>query len=397
MRLVLGTRRLGLGGTESYLLTVAEQLERLGHEVTLFAADPAPAVVEARPVVSDPGALPDPCDGVLAQDAVSAHRLAERYPGVPQAFVAHSDEYVLQTPPQVPGAVRAVVVLNDRIGRRLAALAHRVEVVRLSQPIDVRRFFSGAPAPARPRRALVIGNHLRGARYAAVEEAGRALGLELVRAGRHGEPTARPAEAMRDADVVLGIGRCVLEAMACERPAYVIGMVGTDGWVTPETYPALEADGFSGRAEDGVLSPGRLRADLGAPPEGLGPAGRDLVLAHHRAEEHAVALVALFARLRPGRARPATPDRELARLARAEWEATELALAARDENWRLRLENERLRAESEALRHDRARAERRAADADARVDALRRTRRYRLAAGLARPLDRLRARLARNG
>ncbi len=73
-----------------------------------------------------------------------------------------------------------------------------------------------------------------------------------------------------------------------------------------------------------VFSPGRLRADLGAPPEGLGPAGRDLVLAHHRAE-------------------------------------------------------------------------RRAADADARVDALRRTRRYRLAAGLARPLDRLRARLARDG
>ena len=33
-------------------------------------------------------------------------------------------------------------------------------------------------------------------------------------------------------------------------PAYVWDTRGGDGWVTPETYPALEADGFTGAATD---------------------------------------------------------------------------------------------------------------------------------------------------
>ena len=52
-----------------------------------------------------------------------------------------------------------------------------------------------------------------------------------------------------DADLVLGRGSAVVEALAEGRAAYVYGDDGGDGWVTPERYELLEADGFSGRAE----------------------------------------------------------------------------------------------------------------------------------------------------
>ena len=39
MRLLLANNHLGLGGSESYLLTVAEQFDRLGHEVAIYAAE----------------------------------------------------------------------------------------------------------------------------------------------------------------------------------------------------------------------------------------------------------------------------------------------------------------------------------------------------------------------
>ena len=42
---------------------------------------------------------------------------------------------------------------------------------------------------------------------------------------------------MADADIVVGYGRSVLEAMAMGRAAYVWDHAGGDGWVTPETYP----------------------------------------------------------------------------------------------------------------------------------------------------------------
>ena len=46
-----------------------------------------------------------------------------------------------------------------------------------------------------------------------------------------------------DAELVLGRGQAVVEALAEGRAAYVYGDDGGDGWVTPERYEALEAEG----------------------------------------------------------------------------------------------------------------------------------------------------------
>lgn len=48
MEIVLATHHLGLGGSESYLVTVAEQLQRLGHRVRLRAAQLGAGTAPAR-------------------------------------------------------------------------------------------------------------------------------------------------------------------------------------------------------------------------------------------------------------------------------------------------------------------------------------------------------------
>ena len=82
---------------------------------------------------------------------------------------------------------------------------------------------------------------------------------------------------MADADIVVGYGRSVLEAMALGRAAYVWDIAGGDGWVTPETYPTLEADGFSGAATDPIIDADRMRADFASYGPELGAFGFDLV------------------------------------------------------------------------------------------------------------------------
>ena len=95
--------------------------------------------------------------------------------------------------------------------------------------------------------------------------------------------------------------------MACGRAAYVLDVVGGDGWVTEERYPAMEADNFSGQATEWSLDRERLIADLADYRPDMGQVNRDLVLTHHDARSHAYALVALFRRLSP-RPEPVTPD-----------------------------------------------------------------------------------------
>ncbi|MEW6574103.1 MAG: glycosyltransferase family 4 protein [Bacillota bacterium] len=56
------------------------------------------------------------------------------------------------------------------------------------------------------------------------------------------------APVINQADVVIGTGRGVREAMACGVPAIALDACGYDGLVTPETIESLEYQNFSGRS-----------------------------------------------------------------------------------------------------------------------------------------------------
>lgn len=324
MRLLLATNHLGLGGSESYLFTVAEQLQRLGHGTDLYAVErgAGSAVARERGIpLCRPGELPESIDAALVQDAAVSHELAERRPQVPQLFVAHSESFDLQAPPQLDGPVRAVVTLNDRVAQRMRSFAVEREVVRLRQPIDSERFAPRGPLPERARRALLLSNTPHADRLGAIEAACAAAGIELAQVGGREGQTTDPREALHGVEIVIGYGRSVLEAMACGRAAYVYDWNGGDGWVTAESYPRIEADGFAGRSGARTIDPETLTADLHGYAAAMGPVNHDLVLGHHRANQHAQELLELLGRLTPVSPPTPAPLDEMARLVRLEWRA----------------------------------------------------------------------------
>ena len=374
MRVVLGSNQLtSINGAETYLVTVAEQLQGLGHEVTLFGLELGEMAAFARgrglSVAASEDHLPATCDALMANDAVTAFTLADRYPGAPQVFVAHSEDLAFCTPPQLRAVTSAVAVLNDRVARRLETIPLDSEVVRLSQPIDRVRFWNRGSIRPRPRRVLMLGNYLYGEQRETLMRAWGDGDLEWMQVGRHGTATPEPEVAIGDADIVVGHGRAVLEAMSSARAVYVFDHSGADGWVTPERYSALEADGFAGHAFGEVIDGARLRRDLGLYRPEMGPDNMALTELNHRADHHAQELVRLFSRLAPRPAVDDAPLREMARLASLEWGAVGRAAD-------LELENRALRARVHAAEP--------VAD---QLTALVGTRRYRLLQRLLRPLD----------
>ncbi|HET7591311.1 MAG TPA: hypothetical protein VFK14_14155 [Solirubrobacterales bacterium] len=302
MRILISQSRFLLGGSETYSVTVAERLEQLGHPVEIFATE---ASEKGRELVAsrgltlttgDPATLVDrdDFDAVIAQDPASAYAIASRRE-LPQLFVIHGFAF-FEHPPQALRPHPPVIVLNDRVGRHAAALASKPEVVRLRQPIDLQRFKPRGPSRPRARRVLVFSNYLEPDRMAMLQQACDDLGLELTSMGAGANSSVVPEDAIADADIVVGYGRSILEGMVMGKAAYVYDRAGGDGWVTPESYPALESDGFSGGATDLLVDAERLRADFAAYRPELGTLGYDLVRAHHSAGPHTEALVELLER-----------------------------------------------------------------------------------------------------
>ncbi len=398
MQLIVAVQELAApGGPQTYALTIAEQLARLGHHVTLFARRLGATADLARSrclaVEGRADDLPERADGVIVGvDRSLAIELAARYPAAARVFVVHGADDV-HLPPPLDGVVAATVALSDAFAARAAACAGAGEVVRLRQPVDLRRFGGrAAPAP-RPARALLLGNYHGGgvSRAQLIRDAWSPAGVTWEQVG-HPSPQLDVADAMRDVDVVVGYGRSIVEAMACGRPAYVFDHAGCDGWVTPESYERIEAAGFSGLSAQMPPDAARLRADLDAYRPELGRLGFDLVRRHHDARAHAAELVALLRRIAP---EPAPAERSALRALALLAEAQLRAEVARDHHslesrqWFRRAQelNDELAAQREEAARSAEALRLRAAAAEARVDALRGTKRFRLAQALARPAE----------
>ena len=410
MELLLATHKLGdPGGAPTYALTLAEQLARLGHSVTLYARELGVVAERAQEialtVVASPHELPQAVDGVISGvDRSLALELAGRYPDAARVFVVHGSEEI-HLPPPVPGAVAATIVLNDRHAARARACEGSGEIVRLRQPVDLRRFSPSGKPHTPPQRILLLGNYhsASGGRAQMLRDAWAHADLQWTELGGANQTLAVP-EAIAEADVVVGYGRSVLEAMACGRPAFIHDHSGSEGWITPESYSQLESGGFAVAAARVPPDAEQLRADLDSYRAEWGLAGHDIARAHHDARDHAAEVVALIQRLGPGRA-VAEPSavRALALLAESQLRAELAAEHYRKEakQWFALYHGarEEFAREQQAWQQERAEAERRrgeweraAAEAAGAMEAIRLTRRYRLAQALAGPLDRLRRR-----
>jgi hypothetical protein len=368
MQIVVSVHALTLhGGTVTYAITVADHLQRLGHDVWLTsplmgeAAEPARELgVRAVPTSEIPAAP----DVILSQDAGSAYELAASHPGVPQVYVAHSDVFDFQLPPAIPGVVGAVVTLYDRVDERVRALPGPHRIVRLTQPVDVERFKPLRPLPDRPHVALTLGNYVAGPRAELLAEACRRAGLQLRHVGTHGETqTLRPEVVLNGADVVFGKARVIAEAMACGRAAYVYDHNGGEGWVTAENRARLATDNFGGQSMPVAVDLDRLTADLARYDPAAALGHRDYVVAHHAATKHAAALVDVLRSVvdEPGPPVDA-PLRELARMVRLYQRADGHAFVMQVEAHRAATERDEARTDALAQA---ARADREAARADA--------------------------------
>lgn len=333
MQIVIGMLRLANpGGVESYCLTVARELDRLGHEVTLTADDLGPLADRAAEggfnVARETSELPTACAAVFANDAISAGLLGARYPDARLVFCVHSTRDEMFQPPLAPGLIDAIVAPSERFAAHARALALDVDVIRLTQPIDTTRFALSHPPNSPPQRALLLGNYLDGRRRAALVETWAAAGIECLQVGFPDDVVFDVRPYIAEADIVVAKARAALEGMACGKAVYVFDAFGGDGWVTADNYATLEADNFAGLATDRQIDRSGLAADLEDYDPDMGWVNRELAAKHHESASHVQRLLEVLRGPPTSRRESSASHVATARTLRTAWRAQLAAASA---------------------------------------------------------------------
>lgn len=279
MRILLATTFLNcLSGSELFLYDLARGLSRRGHDVTCWMKEPTPTAPLSRLLkhhgICVPDELPDDAgiDAVIFQLKETFPIIKERYTGVPRLAVCHGPKLPAEIAPH--DLPRTTHVALTREGFEFMRGAGYEMVAFTGYGVDLDRFAPTQPVAETPRRAVV---HSKYCDLDLVRQVCERLGTQLTVLGRESwRPGASadhyseivevkgdgrvidhdPATAafnveriLEPADLVFGLGRSAVEAIAMGKACVVFGYdnVG-DGLITRERLSAFARTNFSGRA-----------------------------------------------------------------------------------------------------------------------------------------------------
>ena len=243
------------GGSETYIRDVALALLKRGHRPVAFSLVLGDIAAELRratvPVIDDLSRLAQAPDVIHGHHHFETLIAALTFPDTPVVNFCHGwmpwEEMPLHHP-----AVRRYVAVDevcvDRLVREEGIDACRVEL--FLNFVDLDRFRPRAPLPARPARALVLGNAARQEGYVrAIATACQATGVALDVVGLSaGNSSSTPETLLAGYDLVFAKGRTALEALAVGCATVLADAAGAGPLVTPENYDTLRPRNFGIRA-----------------------------------------------------------------------------------------------------------------------------------------------------
>lgn len=259
------------GGSETWAYTVAHELLRRGHEVVVFTLDLGAFAEHFEcPVVTE-------VTGAFDLALVSHNSCMEAAKQVAARTILTSHGVYPDLEQPVPGADRYVAV-SEEVLEHLQYLGFEASLI--ANPVDCDRF-----SPAEPIRSE-IGTVLSLCQGAEAERLIADLcamdGFELLTLGE-GPRVFDVEKLMGQADLVVGLGRTVMEAMASGRAALVLDSRSytpyrMDGIVLPDTADEMLRCNFSGRRFQLSPTPEMVAAEIESYSADMGTWNREWAL-----------------------------------------------------------------------------------------------------------------------
>lgn len=247
--LITNADLVGPGGTQFYVRDLASELLRRGHRPVVYAPNLGPLAEEMRRTGIDVTADLDATD--FQPDVIHGHHWLPaltsiaRFPDTPAVYVSHNSS--VRQIPRHP-SFRRYLAVGFQTRDRLLHEGLDASVIRVVfNSVDLRRFTPRPALPRRPARALLFSNYAAWSdRMGPVAEACRLAGIDLDVVGSGvNKLIAAPQTILGRYDLVFGLGRCALEAMAVGAAVVLCYTKGFGPMVRSDNFDRLREMNFA--------------------------------------------------------------------------------------------------------------------------------------------------------
>ena len=277
MKILVGNNHLvKTGGTENYTYALALELAGRGHEVEYFAFERG-AVSDRLEAAGIPFMSQPSYDLILANHGPVIDFLYTR------GFIVQTCHGIVPGLEEPSPNADMYVAISEEVRDSLAARGYKSEII--PNGIDCKRFSPQRPLPDRLSCVLSLCQSDQANQF--IRECCDAIHVSFLAANKHTDNVWHVEELINKADLVVGIGRSVLDAMACGRNVicydyrcYMERAMG-DGFLTSENMAKSFTHNCSGRSTRRDFTHEEFIQELQKYSPENGAWARDYIVCHH--------------------------------------------------------------------------------------------------------------------
>lgn len=303
--LITNHHLIDYGGSEVVTYELAKFLGDAGHRIVVyspFTGKAARRIEELGVAVYDNlktlrAREPQP-DIIHAHHNITAIQARSAYPMTPMIFLCHGRVPIQEHPPSVDLGISRFLAVSERVRDKLVERGVAVgNIAIFRNSTDPAKFAPAAPIRKSPKGILVLDNYIHGGAREIVEEACGRKGLRLSWLGAGGKSTWNVEQEINKADLVITLGKGVLEAMSCGRAVIVYGMslnrAYFGGMIEEAGIGKLAERNFAGKRAN-KFTADKLVAEIEKYDAGMGEVNRSIIVRDFNVNDRMKDLVAIY-------------------------------------------------------------------------------------------------------
>lgn len=293
MKILIATKHLkNYAGSEIFTRDLIFLLHNRGHEVSVFSKELGSISDEISqsgiPVTDNLNDyLEKKFDVIHAQHSTTTILARSFFPDIPIVFLSHGIISDFEKLPKIDLGISFYLGVSEEVisnfYKNNSIDPNKIKIIR--NFIDTKKFISTKPLNEKPEKLLVLSNHYVASVKDTIEAACGNLEIEVIHIGMPENPQKDVAGFINESDIVVSLGRGVLEAMSCERNVIIYDWNGGDGFVDENNFYKAREKNFSGRVMKKQYSEQEFKEEILKYDPNLGNKLRKIILLEHSSQE----------------------------------------------------------------------------------------------------------------